>query len=263
MGKIIFKIWIVFLCVFLSQFFSSQTYELVYAVEFKPKIGSDSIANENYILRFDASKKKSIFIFTKDNNLNTIIHKKFAEKEFLEYESILQKFYHSNFSFDPTKWKLINDEKIILGYTCRKGTINFGDRDWEAWYTTDIPFSDGPYKFSGLPGLILEIKSVDNDYSFSAIALQKTNNEILNNLNSTFIKTDEKKIELKKQIIKDPASQYRAQVLQLKNNNMSVGVTYNGKTITNRDIENSIIKDFNNWMKENNNPIEKDKIWIK
>ncbi len=54
-------------------------------------------------------------------------------------------------------WKLYKEVKIIANYKCHKATTNFRGRKYVAWYTTDIPVNFGPWKFKGLPGLILEV----------------------------------------------------------------------------------------------------------
>jgi GLPGLI family protein len=61
------------------------------------------------------------------------------------------------------QWKIINQEKNILGYECLKATtkkqLDNGDLiEVNAWFTKDIPFSFGPKEYVGLPGLILEIE---------------------------------------------------------------------------------------------------------
>mgnify|MGYP003613018769 CR=1 FL=1 len=35
-----------------------------------------------------------------------------------------------------------------------------------AWFTTDLPYQDGPYKFTGLPGLIVKVEDAQGEYSF-------------------------------------------------------------------------------------------------
>lgn len=60
-------------------------------------------------------------------------------------------------------WKIHAETKIILGYTCKKATTEShpftkNKRNIVAWYTEEIPISDGPTNYSGLPGLILEVE---------------------------------------------------------------------------------------------------------
>lgn len=70
-------------------------------------------------------------------------------------------------------WKLEDDQKEVLGYKCNRATVLFRGREFEAWYTPAIPVQNGPYKFHGLPGLILEVKSTreGNDiYKYHVVA---------------------------------------------------------------------------------------------
>lgn len=60
------------------------------------------------------------------------------------------------------KWEFsTDDEENMYGYICNKATTRFGGREYTAWYTLDIPLQYGPYKFRGLPGLILKIEDAD------------------------------------------------------------------------------------------------------
>lgn len=70
------------------------------------------------------------------------------------------------------------DVKTILGYKCNKATTKFGNRIYTAWYTKDIPVSEGPYRFKGLTGLILEISDANKYHSFIAIGIEKKEVEI-------------------------------------------------------------------------------------
>ncbi|MFC0427989.1 GLPGLI family protein [Chryseobacterium scophthalmum] len=59
------------------------------------------------------------------------------------------------------KWNLKHKETKKIGkYICKKATAVFRGTDIEAYYTTEIPVSVGPYKFKGLPGLILEVRTL-------------------------------------------------------------------------------------------------------
>ncbi len=71
-------------------------------------------------------------------------------------------------------WKMSNETKQISKYTCSKAIGEFGGRTYEAWFTTEIPVSSGPYKLWGLPGLILEAKSTDGMVSFFLKGLKIT-----------------------------------------------------------------------------------------
>lgn len=70
------------------------------------------------------------------------------------------------------KWVITQDTAIILGFMSQKAYCDFGGRRWEAWFTPDIPYSDGPYKFCGLPGLILKIVDTKGHYKFDVLELE-------------------------------------------------------------------------------------------
>jgi len=74
--------------------------------------------------------------------------------------------YHSPVIDD---WKLINETKIINSIVCHKAEVFFKGRDWTAWYSPEIPLPYGPYKFSGLPGLIVKITDRTGDYDFELV----------------------------------------------------------------------------------------------
>ena len=52
-------------------------------------------------------------------------------------------------------WELTDGERTIVGYACRRARCTFRGRSYEAWYAPEIAVSCGPWKFGGLPGLIL------------------------------------------------------------------------------------------------------------
>lgn len=248
----------------IPQSLLSQQYNIMYKVIFRPQVKDTIKIKENYVLKLNPEKKESMFTSVNPaNNFNASIYKNFTSNIFIKYESILDNLYKIDYKFDENVWKLINLSKKIDGYNCSKAEINFGGRKWEAWYTSDVPFQDGPYKFSGLPGLILEIYSLDGDYNFSLIGLEKKGNSKISKLMAIPFSNTEKERAFKQQVISDPASEYRKQMAQLKNNNLGISVRFNGKEITSKETENRIIDDFKIWMDKHNNPIEKGTIWMK
>ncbi|WP_299182657.1 GLPGLI family protein [uncultured Chryseobacterium sp.] len=64
--------------------------------------------------------------------------------------------------------------KDISGYRCTKATTRIDKRNYIAWFTYDIPISDGPYKFKGLPGLILSLYDEHNYFEFEMLSISKT-----------------------------------------------------------------------------------------
>lgn len=70
-------------------------------------------------------------------------------------------------------WKITSQTDSILSYVCQKATLHFRGRDYTAWFTPDIPVNDGPWKFSGLPGLILKVQDDKGLFDFKLIGLEQ------------------------------------------------------------------------------------------
>ena len=75
--------------------------------------------------------------------------------------------------FDSFNWQITAETDTINNYICQKAICDFGGRTWVAWFTTEIPISDGPYKFCGLPGLILNIADTENHYSYKFLSIEE------------------------------------------------------------------------------------------
>ncbi len=81
--------------------------------------------------------------------------------------------YEEKLKFD---WKILPDTATINTYATQKATTNFGGRTWFAWFTTKIPFQDGPYKFGGLPGLIVKLQDSEENYFWTLIGNKNIEN---------------------------------------------------------------------------------------
>ncbi|KFF01416.1 hypothetical protein IX39_12690 [Chryseobacterium formosense] len=114
----------------------------------KPNSGEDIIIErDNGIKRF-----RTILIDDLKNH-NTLFTFQIKKNNFLISDTVPE-----------IKWDIKHKETKRIGkYNCKKATANFRGTVVEAYYTTEIPVSIGPYKFSGLPGLILELKTGGTD----------------------------------------------------------------------------------------------------
>ena len=87
-------------------------------------------------------------------------------------------YYTYTEPMDEMEWTIGDSTKIILGYECLMAISNYHGREWTAWFTPEIPASFGPWKFHGLPGLILESVDAANMYMFEATGLERCSKEI-------------------------------------------------------------------------------------
>ncbi|WP_144282236.1 GLPGLI family protein [Chryseobacterium echinoideorum] len=67
----------------------------------------------------------------------------------------------------PMNWKIISENERIGEWNVQKAEADFAGRHWMAWFTTEIPIQDGPYKFHGLPGLIVKLEDQTKSHSFT------------------------------------------------------------------------------------------------
>lgn len=72
-------------------------------------------------------------------------------------------------TLNKINWHIVPGAKTIVGYKCKMAEASFRGREYIAYFCPEIPISDGPFKFQGLPGLILEIYSKDNFIKYSAL----------------------------------------------------------------------------------------------
>ena len=80
--------------------------------------------------------------------------------------------YRCNDLIGTFNWEITSDTATVLDYVCQKAKLRFRGRDYEAWFAPDIPINDGPWKFMGLPGLILKVNDINGLIAFNCIGLQ-------------------------------------------------------------------------------------------
>lgn len=83
-------------------------------------------------------------------------------------------YYTYNEPQENMKWSLLSDTLTVLKTLCNKATVEFGGRVWTAWYAPSIPASYGPWKLSGLPGLILKATEDSGMHTFEAISIRSS-----------------------------------------------------------------------------------------
>ncbi|MBR1788054.1 MAG: GLPGLI family protein [Bacteroidaceae bacterium] len=77
------------------------------------------------------------------------------------------------------QWMLKDEQQTIHGYRCQRATCHWRGRDYEAWFTTEVPIQRGPWKFGGLPGLIVKISDSKKEYNFELVKLERTPRPIM------------------------------------------------------------------------------------
>lgn len=81
--------------------------------------------------------------------------------------------------FSEIEWVIEADStKTILNYQCVMATTDYHGRKWTVWFTPEIPIQDGPWKFCGLPGLVMEASEPSGQHSFSVSGIETSSQPI-------------------------------------------------------------------------------------
>src|ERR1035437_3104906 len=140
-----------------SKYFSQQFVEYnEYIIKPLLKLHKEAVPNAK-------SGTLGIEIF-KDYNSNKLIVTDLVTK-------MMKSFLYKE-DFHQITWIILNEKQTISSYPYQKATTIFRGRKYEAWFTTNIPINNGPWKFGGLPGLILQISDTQNNFVFECTGIE-------------------------------------------------------------------------------------------
>lgn len=72
-------------------------------------------------------------------------------------------------------WELLAETRIIEGLICNSAkTITDTGDVFFAWYTTQYPFQEGPFRFKNLPGLIVKVENKNKTIEINAVEISKS-----------------------------------------------------------------------------------------
>ena len=163
-------------------------------------------------------KHESKFTDFVDNNSNVVyttaisrqdIYKNFSNSKLNTEIRMGQAVYAVIEEIPVINWLVGKEHKIIQGYNCQSATGFYRGRNYTAWFSSKIPFRNGPWKFGGLPGVILEIYDEKREIIWESqnISTQIDASVKLIQLNRNDINvTSEEFRKLKEAIRKDPGA---------------------------------------------------------
>lgn len=236
-----------------SKYYSKNSFE------------SDSIVTES-IKKQMASGSRSISVSRNSNGGEV---KDEVQKTYPDYQiyliSALGNDAYKVLEDRKPDWKIEPDKKQISTFTVQKATTDFAGRKWIAWFTSDVPIQDGPYKFSGLPGLIVEISDDKANHKMELKGIKKmaaTETEELNTNGKNIPFTRKKPLEVSRKQYLKQLTQYENDPVQgmreiLAQPNSKVKININGSEISDpKEILRAMEQNARDEMKKNNNKIE-------
>ncbi|WP_454046742.1 GLPGLI family protein [Chryseobacterium sp. Marseille-Q8038] len=220
MKKLLFLLLGTFICF-------SQSNRFIYEVTSKKDSASQNLMKENFNLDTtpDDIAYYNRFYYINDSlfaaknqygykgyKLTSFLIKKNNNNEYQNYEYIGDVNFYKINEKSEQHWKISDSTKTFGGYQVQKATTQFGGRNWVAWFSKDIPIPYGPYKFNGLPGLIMELYDGKKDYYFKVIKSEKIQDSYkrisLENSISTAISTNQAKLDKLKLELYDSPFKY-------------------------------------------------------
>lgn len=227
-----------------NEYRVSEVFQLLIGRKHSMYISSNQLKRDEYI---DQIKQQATVGALTEINLTGLPRSRFQARIIHNittgstntYSTILTDKYY--YEVDVPKWKLLNQYKKISGYNCQLATCSFGGRDFEVWFTPDIPIQDGPFIFKKLPGLVISANDIRNHYVF-----------ILENIsqdqNYKVFSIHEDGAELVKR------SEFMQMKIKLRDNSIAM-IEQSGFTMD--ETKKSVfIQNQQNARKLNNNPLE-------
>lgn len=132
---------------------------------------SDSIMRADLEKQLASTGTMNVKTDARKGSVRYSISKKYPKYEVFLHNRILRDQYKVA---DDRKidWKISSEKQKIGEWNTQKAEADFGGRKWVAWFAADIPIQDGPYKFHGLPGLIVKLEDQTKSHVFNLQAVK-------------------------------------------------------------------------------------------
>lgn len=149
-------------------------------------IGKRSSAYRSYdnVLEQSEAKKQlqAALASSPDGNVKIHRNRRGSASEYFEFpfqkklarkEPLVMDTYLIDDTLPAIVWKITSDTASFGGLHCQKATAHFKGRFYTAWFCPDMPLPVGPWKFNGLPGVIVEAYDAKKDVQFRFDGVEK------------------------------------------------------------------------------------------
>jgi GLPGLI family protein len=137
-----------------------------YEIELK---NTDSVR----IMRTDKGSYRMI-----NEGKNSFYFKNLYKNVLLNEERILLRKILVEDSLTIFNWTITGNSRTVLGYQCQEAVTRFRGRDYVAFFASAIASNNGPWKFHGLPGLILVVETSDKNFTITAKSFRLLNEKL-------------------------------------------------------------------------------------
>lgn len=171
-----------------SQKLVTIDYTSYYDFNFPKKIPSQLICNENesvfveYISKaedWNTNKSEETILGVSINDFENTFNSTIVTESFFYTKNALLKtiifndiFKGKNVwikdTFEKIEWQITKESKNIANFKCYKAIGKFRGNTWSVWFSYNLPMPYGPWKLQGLPGVILQASTLNNQIQFLA-----------------------------------------------------------------------------------------------
>ena len=259
----------------------AQNKRFIYEYKFIPdSTNVDDVKTEMMFLDTtkDGSKYYSYTVFNSDSIMKVDLEKQLAATGSINVKSDMQKGsvrysvtktypdykinLHRRLGMDAynisddrkINWKILSEKEKIGEWNAQKAEADFAGRHWIAWFSTEIPIQDGPYKFRGLPGLIVKIEDKTGSHKMELKGIKNiTGNVDINVFEVKEIAVNSKQFQ---KVIKEYENDPTKGIKQIQMGGTSIILT--GKDGTSTKIAKEQEERLKARIKKDNNRIELD-----
>lgn len=259
----------------------AQNKRFIYEYKFIPdSTNVDDVKTEMMFLDTtkDGSKYYSYTVFNSDSIMKVDLEKQLAATGSINVKSDMQKGsvrysvtktypdykinLHRRLGMDAynisddrkINWKILPEKEKIGEWNAQKAEADFAGRHWIAWFSTEIPIQDGPYKFRGLPGLIVKIEDKTGSHKMELKGIKNiTGNVDINVFEVKEIAVNSKQFQ---KVLKEYENDPTKGIKQIQMGGTSIILT--GKDGTSTKIAKEQEERLKARIKKDNNRIELD-----
>jgi GLPGLI family protein len=181
MQKKHFKLLIAFLfCTGATSQTINTDYVCFYDLKFTRNDKSSD--TEQFILLVESKSNKSAFLSTTIYSMDSL--KETNPNDYMLYGSgfpeivcnnnnqmdvfeDIKDFKYRYVENDKLNWEILKEKKKVGKVNAQLARCNAYGRIWYAWFSVEIPLNYGPYKFKGLPGLIVSLYDSEKKLNFT------------------------------------------------------------------------------------------------
>lgn len=197
----------IFLLYFTSISYGQQVYELTYEFEDQNNyvLTAELLVNDNLsVFKIKDDRTSGMQYDIDSNPLYSVVNDELSTFFFDDGSNVYNRIPYPSkqggtiykYANQPLKWQFTDSTKIIQKYNCQQALVIHHNREYTAWFTTDIAINKGPMRLHGLPGAILELNEnrglfkmkllsyntnpPDNEKEFNIVADFFNKNTVLN-----------------------------------------------------------------------------------